>query len=42
MCVSVEQRGNSGDGVCLRRFCLDINIGWDIFCSELGERGVLV
>ena len=24
-------------GVCLRRFCLNIKVGWDIVCSELGQ-----
>ena len=24
-------------GVCLRRFRLDMNLGWGIVCSELGE-----
>ena len=24
-------------GVCLHRFCLNMNVGWCIVCSELGQ-----
>ena len=24
-------------GVCLRRFCLNMSVVWDICCSELGQ-----
>ena len=38
VCGSNLQRGHSGDGVCLRRFCLNMIVGEDIVCSELGQR----